>query len=691
MSRTRFWMLPLAAAGLAIGSGAAPAARSYLAVEKAIDKVRADWAKPGVPAEPNADAWNLYLDAIKRDLSAYAGAPNEAERRRALDHLYKEWSTLNSFGWKTGEPVRDELAEWLRPRVILAWGTKGVVDAVSGLPETADATLKGNRDRWVKFVDNGLNSALHDYESAPTVAQKHAALVRLYGSLNALDQGNKTAAWSPSVSLQSSLNDLVNRPNLHATADVPSVYPKLAAQVVTNGPVTRKGTTAYVTAGPYEGFGLMASDDGIAFYNKQVASSVAPQVYNFQGQVASDPKGKRAAKLYYFNASTFDSGEVSVVAVIRPTTGLSLYPSQTHATGASVTSVPTEGHNLGRGFAKLLGLNQSKINQKVYEGAIGKIVASVAQESAEEAQEESAKQAAEKNVEIRKALPGDGSLTVNNFKVVDLSLKSRPEHVLVEGTVQWNGGLDQVGAELPRPATFATPATGVSADVHLSSLMTNLTRGYLASDKGKSVKNLMIVTKKVPPNTPPAEGIEVGQNVDFATFSKAIDTARAANDPQVQAIRVKNPGRSPEFSADKDGHLIALVHDFALEVPAPAQAAALGGPARILRLESPNAEFEIEFKVELAKENVPIKLLGRIVGFDAGPGAKVFTIDQDETKATELSPFTSAIVLATFGNKLKGQPIDAPLADLQIPGFELSSVSPLDPSGWIRLVLTPKS
>ena len=628
MTRTRSWFLPFVAASLAAGLGAAPAAKSSLPVERSIDKVRADWAKSGEASEPNAPGWNAFFDAIKRDLGAYTGAPNDSERLRALGHLYQEWSALNGMNWAPGNAVRDELAAWLRPRIVIAVAKKGVVDAVSGLSPSAEPTAKGNRDNWVRFVDNDLGSALRDYESASSVFQKKAALQRLYGTLNALDKGNKATAWPPSISLQSALNDLFNQPNLQAAADVASVYPKLAAQIVKNEAVTRKGTTAFVTPGPFEGFGLLQYNDGIAFYNKQAASSVAPHVYNFQGQVASDPKGKRAAKLYYFNASTVDSGDVTVVAVVNPVSGLTLFPSQTHATGASVTSVPTEGHNLGRKFASLLGLNEAKINQKVYEGAIGQIVSTVASESAQEAQEQAAKEAAERNVEIRKSLPGDGSLTVNNLRVADLDLKSRPDRVLVGGTVEWLGGTNQVGAEAPRPASFGPPSPGVSADVHLSSLMTNLTRGYLASDDAKNVKNLMIVTKKVAPNTPPSEGFEVSQNVDFATFSKAIDTARAANDPNVQAIRVKNPGQAPDFAADKDGHLVALVHNFAIEVPAPAQAAALGGPARILRMEAPNAEFEIEFKVEVAKEDVPIKLLGRIVGFDAGPGAKVFTIDQ---------------------------------------------------------------
>ena len=168
--------------------------------------------------------------------------------------------------------------------------------------------------------------------------------------------------------------------------------------------------------------------------------------------------------------------------------------------------------------------------------------------------------------------------------------------------------------------------------------------------------------------------------------------SRAANDPSVQAIRVKKPGRSPEFSVDRNGFLVAIVHDFALEVPAPASAARGGifGPAaQVYRIEAPDAEFSISFQITPAKDQLPVRLTGRIQGFDPGPGAKVFGVNQDETKATQLTAFTATTVLGVFGSKLKGQPIDAPLGELNIPGFTLTGVSPVDPTGWMRVILTP--
>ena len=445
-----------------------------------------------------------------------------------------------------------------------------------------------------------------------------------------------------------------------------------------------------VTAGEYRGFGLLPSDDGIAFYNKQLFSSITP-VNNFQGQMATDPRGRRVTKLYYFSATTFDSGEVTATAVLRPT-GLFLYSDSTHATDAQIGAVPTADHNFGRLIAGLIGFNQQRIRQKVYEGAIPKMRTEVASEARLEANERLAKAQAEENERLKANLPGDGTLAIRNLLISDLSLRSRPDRALIDGKIQWRGAAEQVGAESPEPASLQEPVAGVAADVHLPSSFTNLTRGYLQSPAAEGVESLMIVTHKIPPDAPPSDGIEVSRNVPWQTFSKAVDTARAANDPKVLAIRVKRPGRAPEFSADKDGNLVALVHDFSLEVPVPEQAkGGLGGvPARIFRLESPNAEISISFKITPAADKIPIKLSGRIEGFDPGPNAKVFAINDDESKASELNRFTSALILAGFGAKLRGQPIDVALSQIDLPGFVLKSVTPLDPSGWIRLVLTPK-
>ncbi len=112
---------------------------------------------------------------------------------------------------------------------------------------------------------------------------------------------------------------------------------------------------------------------------------------------------------------------------------------------------------------------------------------------------------------------------------------------------------------------------------------------------------------------------------------------------------------------------------------------------KVLRLSAPQAEFAISFKVEPQTAKEPLRLTGRIESFDPGPNAKVYAINEDETKATPLNAFASIFVLGGLRTKLQGQPIDVPLSNLQLRGFAITSVSPLDPSGWIRVNLVRTS
>ena len=477
MKRIRAGSLALIVAGLGACLGAAPATPSFVNVEAVIAKVRQEWARPGATPDPNAPGWNALFDSVAKDLAAFSSAKTEDDRLRSLNHLYQISVALDSVSWAPATSLRNELRAWLRPRMTLAWATKRLVETVNGLPATTDPAVRGNRQQWLKFVGDDLGKALRDYDAAADVRPRRAALGEVYSALNALQARNQAVAWEPSVALQAALNDLYNGPNFQATADAASVSPRLANNVVESGPVTRNGQTAYVTAGQFLGFGLMASDDGIMFYNRQALSSVTP-INGFQQQVSSDPQGKRAAKLYQFNATSTDSSVLTIVAVLRPS-GIQFFPDSTHGTDATVGAAPLPGKGLGRGIASLLGLNQYKITQKVYEGAIGKIRQETVQGSREEAAERTAERASQVNSQLAGAFVGPDTLAVKNFEVDALRLRSRPEFVLVDGRLKWRGASDQVGAEMPKPAKFLTADPGVSADVHLASVMTNLTRGYL--------------------------------------------------------------------------------------------------------------------------------------------------------------------------------------------------------------------
>jgi hypothetical protein len=669
---------------------AAPTTPSYQGVERTIQAIRKSWDSPGAPAQPNRAGWDALFDALLADLRAYGNAESETDRLAALDPIYQISETLGTIAWQPAANLRQELREWLRPRLRLAWARRRLSEAVESMAATSDPGIAANRKRWVDFVRTDLGTALREYDSAPTVAKRQSALRKIHDSLGLLSSGNRTQPWLPSAELEAAVADLFNRPNLDITADVNTISPFLNADLVQSGPVERKGYISQVTAGARTGFGLMSSDDGIAFYNKQLFTSVTP-VWDFNNRVASDPQGQRATKLYQFNATTYDWAELTITTVLRGS-GLQIWPSYTHNIDAAIGSVPTQGHEFGRAIAGLVGMDDNGINQKVYEGSIGRFRQEIPVEALEEARERIAVEAAQRNADLRtQGLLGDDTLAVKDFVITNLALRSRPEGVLVGGRFNWKDTPGQHGADVPPPAALSSIEPGIRASVHVGSLLGSLASGIYERDIVKSVDNLMVVIKDVPPGTPPREGIEVTQNVDFATFAKKLAESRKPKPgtPKTTVLRVTRPKTPPEFSTDARGFLVALIHDLQLEVPAPEnqeKGGFVGAPAKIYRIKVPLAEISLSYKIDTSKPGA-MRVQAKVEEFNPGADGQVLAIADDETKGALLSRFSTAFVLGALGGQLRQQPIDVTLDDVKIPGLFIRSISPLDPSGWVRVSL----
>jgi len=671
-------------------SAAAPATPSYQGVEQTIQAIRQSWSSPGAPPQPNRPGWDALFDAVLSDLRSYAKAEGETERLEALDHLYQISNVLSTVAWQPAATLRDEMREWLRPRVRLAWARRRLSETVQALPATSDPHVQANRARWVDFVRDDLGNALRDYDAAATVAQRQASLARIHESLSSLAERNKAQPWWPSSELEAAVSDLFNRPNLDISADVHTVEPLFNANLVETGPVLRKGYLSQVTAGPKTGFGLLPSDDGIAFYNSQLYTSVTP-IWDFQNQVASNPQGQRASKLYQFNATTYDWSELTITTVLK-STGLEISPSYRHAIDAAISSVPTAGGGLGRAIASLIGMNQQKINRKVYEGSIGDFRQRIPVEAQEEGAERIAAQTAERNADLRaKGLTSDGAIAIRDFLITQLSMRSQPAGVSVGGVLQWRGAPGQAGADAPLPPKMATIEPGINAGVHVGSLLSSLAAGAYQDEQVQSVKNLMIEITDLRPGTPPRDAVKITKNVDFTTFAKAVEGSRKPKPgtPRVTVLRIARPRQVPEFSADARGFLVAMIHDLQLEVPAPeeeAKGGLVGAAAKIYRIKMPLAEFALSYNVDSATPD-SLKVHAKVADFNPGPNAEVLAITDDETKGAPLSRFSAGVVLGAMGGRIRTQPIDVALDQLKLPGFSIRSISPLDPSGWMRVGL----
>jgi hypothetical protein len=666
---------------------ASPAPTSYTGVEKAISSVRLGWSQPGAAADPNAAGWNALFDALLIDLREYSRADGSEARLAPLNRIYEISTALASVPWAPALQLREELRQWLRPRVRLAWAQRRLDENVRGLPPTADSSIVANRQRWVDFVENDLGRSLGKYNAATTVTQRHDALMDVHKALNSLQSCNAERPWQPSRDLENAVNDLFNQPNLDVTADVTVVSPVFDQNLVTSGPVFRKGYWSQVTAGPKTGFGLLASDDGIAFYNSQLLTSATP-IHDFNNQVASDPRGQRATKLYGFSATTYDSEQLTVYTVLR-TTGLSIWPAFNHNIDAAICSAPTQGGGFGRMIAGLIGMNQQKITQKVYEGAIGNFRQRIPPEAQEEAEERIAGQQGTRNAELQQYLIGNNMLAVRDFLVTGLSLRSRPEAVYLGGLLQSRGGRAR-GADSPQPSTLATPEPGLSADVHIASVLDSVAEGLYQREDVRSVNNLMIVTKDVPPGAPPKDAATITRNVDFSTFSKAVDEVKKANKFKVTAIRVKRPPHAPEFAVDARGNLVAMVRDVEVEIPAPDKStqagSVIGVPARILRIKIPRLEAALSYQIESPTPGSH-RIKAKLEDFSPAPSSQVLAINNDESKPVALTRFSGAVVISALAARVRSQPLIASLDNLNLRGFAVQSISPLDPSGWLRVNL----
>ena len=645
--------------GLGVGSSsssqaAAPAPPSYIGVEKTISSIRDSWSRPGAVADPNAPGWNVFFDALLNDLRTYSKADNQTDRLTALGRIYQMSVALAAVPWAPAIQVREELRQWLRPRVHLAWAERRLDETVRNLPPSSDPSIIANRQRWVDFVSNDLGQALGEYHGAATVVQRQEGLKRVHNALKSLQTHNQDRPWQPAGELQTAVNDLFNQPNLDITADVNVVQPVFDQNLVTTGPVYRKGYWSQVTAGPKTGFGLLPSDDGIAFYNSQMLTSVTP-ITDFQNQIASDPQGQRAAKLYEFSATSLDAAQLTIYTVLR-SSGLTIWPAYNHNIDASICSAPEPGGGFGRLVAGLIGLNQNKITQKVYEGAVPKFRQQIPQEAQEEAQERIAGQQAERNAQLAEYLIGNNTLAFQNFLISGLTLRSRPEAVYVGGLLHSRSGDRQRGADAPQPAKLAIPDSGLTADVHLASVLNSVADGLFQRGEVQNVSNLVIVTKDVPPGSPPQQAATIATNVTFPSYARAVDEARKANNSKVTAIRVKRPGQAPEFAVDAHGFLVTLLRDVEIEVPAPDKSSQAGSmigvPAKILRIQIPQLEVAFSYQLEEPASGSH-RIRAKVEDFAPSNNFRVLAIDNDESKPSTLNRFGGALVISAVGARLQ--------------------------------------
>ena len=315
-----------------------------------------------------------------------------------------------------------------------------------------------------------------------------------------------------------------------------------------------------------------------------------------------------------------------------------------------------------------------------------------------------------KNEGIRRVLIGNNTASIRNipavrdmptirdFLLTDLSLRSRPQNVMVSGKLGHVALPDAIGADLPQPSKLVVPARGISADFHLGSVLSNAAAVLMQSEKAREVENLVIAPKPPEPGGPAEPEYTVTKNVDFPTYLKSIEQARATGrEDGDRDLRFKKPNEFPEFAADENGNLVIpgprLPARRAPPRRAPRRAAFSSPRTRVYRFIVPTMEFVMSYKVIADGSAPPREVEVQLLNAVFSDKRKVQSIFDDESKPRTMPPGLDTVPLLLFRETLRKKqeehPIRLPLSHLKLKGFALTELSGLDASGWVRAVLVP--
>jgi hypothetical protein len=653
-------------------------------VEAVIARIEKDWGGLSAEQNPHGAGWFELFEAIRADLKRYASASTSADDRVvALHRLHENAASLQASTWPPAVELREELRHWLRPRVALAWAEYRVLEKVSG-------TDSGERDKWRGFIDDTLRPAVRQLEAASNVRARKTAVDRVRQALSEFESIGSQSTSARTEALRAAISDLYAGPNLEVSLDATAVSSFIGPQgIVEGGPLFFRNQWSYITPGAVRGIAFIPTADGIQLAISQEFISVTP-VRGFQDQMEQDPRARRATRMYSFSATTRNDAILTMTVFFRMATGLQLAPGHQHGVSAAINSTPVRGQGLTRAVASLLGYNQKRITDEVYEGAIVRMREEVASGAAELSGIRTSEGAARLNEQIRPYVLDDKTFERDQFGVTDISLRTFPFHAQASGNIMSAGGKYKVPAESPQPRKLQGAEAGIAADIHLPAVLESMAGGVWESPRVREVQSVVLTRKGVD-----AEGVnveDVERNVSFADFLRRVKEVKATG-AMPRTVRLVRPEAPVEFAADAMGRLVIGFENLTFEIPAPAAAAnasALTGPAaQVYRIEAPQAELVVDLIVEPTSPGVAPRVLGKIAVFDPGPGLKVSAIDQDDANPAPLNIVQARIVTTAFATQVVGQTLPLPSDAFNRPGLFLRSVSALDPSGWMRVVLLP--
>jgi len=675
----------LASLMLTLGSftlvSAANVAPTYRNVQDQLAKL-----SPTSTAELKSAAQKLedYLSKLVKttDLDARLAA------YKALRADSTQWTAWSAYDPAAGE-VAIALERWIMPRLNAVEYAVAARDAI----KRGDAWVTDEHKAIYKDLVQPLTTALEQYESADKTGLRVDAREKIRDLVEKLSAKLKQTQWPDADQIIATIKSRWTSPNILFTVSAEGLRPLLDREIVKNESILFKGRTSYVTPRERQGYGLIPSDDSIAFYISQAMTSVTP-VTDFEQQVQSNQGGRILTRGYTLGNTIQNDSVVTTSFAIRPT-GIAMSPNNQNNVRPNLAIAPKQGGGFTRAIMGLAGMNQQRIVNEIYSKSIGQIQTETEASSKELGQLRANEAASKLNEAMIPFRRSDDTMAYNKVVVERIKVRTEPTHIHAEARLLY----DRPGHESIGPLDIAPPLDPVdqryiTTAIHIPNLMENLAANFFEELSSRGTTTIAFLPDN---DGDGAAEIEIQSGQDLLQLAVG-ESLRITKQPKGAALSAGSPFAAltisekklvPHFTMDDKGHLVMLFKSFKMDIAAPSltilSEGRLGGAVRI---DSPGAELDMEIMNLPATATQQERLALKVHSFQLDPRSKIYEYKLAGKEPVELSAFKKAAVLAGASAFLSSKPIDLPLDALKI-GDKVSvvKVSPIGKLGWYQFVI----
>lgn len=663
------------------GVWAANAAPTYRNVIDQLDKI-----SPNASPEIKDAATKL-----KTDLANQIQATDLNERLDRLKKLQED--SVKWASWTAADPAADQVSKavnrWVDPRL------KAIEYAISAR-DSIKAGTNGTTDEHKKAYDEivvPLIDVLHQYEVADKTGLRFDAREKIRSLVSRLEERLKQLSWPDAQEIINTIESRWESPNLMFTVSAEGLRPLLDRGFVNPESILYKGRVSNVTPGEKKGYGLIPSDDSIAFYIRQAMTSITP-VTDFQQQVQSNQGGRILTRGYNLGNTIQNDSIVTMSVAVRPT-GVALSPSYVNSVQPQLSIGPKQGGGMTRAVMGLAGMNQQRIVGTIYQRSIGQIQSETEVNSLELGQLRANESAAMINEKLSGFLRSNDSLIFERIVAERIKVRTEPTHIHAETRVLYQvPGIRSIGPLDVPPPLDPVDDRYITAALHIPNVVENLASNFFEELSKRGPATIAFLPDQDMDGALEVE-VQSGQELlhlavgESLRITKEPKGAKLAPGQPFAAIKISEEKLVPHFTMDDKGHIVMMLKAFKMDIAAPAltlfSEGRMGGA---IRIDSPGAELDMEILNLPATKDQPERLAVKVHSFQLDPRSKIFTYSEASKEPTELSTFRKATVLAAASAFLASKPFDLPLDALRFGDkVKVVKVAPLGKLGWYQFVI----